>query len=249
MTISNGKRRQIGQSSMKQGIKHMRNKRWKEFQKRTGECYLNLAETKKDISCWNRAFDILKEIVAEERDHEPGYGTELYLLDEGTDYQYDVQGWLEDYLDEVDMQEEYGKLVEVCDELLGMFRWEEWRPSDIKFRKASALGALGKNEAASAFCKKWLAEEPDNIWAVTAGVYADIALRDMEAAGRLIGQYIQEETICTEENDILFAAASVYYQITGDQEKKQKIDWKLEAYDELVGEYLRGGGEEDVLVF
>ena len=47
---------------------------------------------------------------------------ELYQLDEETDYAYDIQGWLEDYLDDLDMRESKEKLLEVCDELIGMFR-------------------------------------------------------------------------------------------------------------------------------
>ncbi|MCI8789202.1 MAG: hypothetical protein HFH92_08860 [Lachnospiraceae bacterium] len=63
---------------------------------------------------------------------------ELYQLDEETDYAYDIQGWLEDYLDDLDMRESKEKLLEVCDELIGMFRWEEEKPSDIRFLKNAA---------------------------------------------------------------------------------------------------------------
>lgn len=223
----------------------MGNKKWKEFQKQTEACYLNMTQVQIDSSCWHRAFDTLKGLVNEEREMQPEYGAELYMLDESTEFRYDVQGWLEDYLDEMDMQDEHEKLLEICDELLDMFRWEEWSPSDIKFRKVSALGCLGRNEAASEFCRQWLLEEPDSVWAVTASIYTAIAVRDMELAEGLIGQYIQEETSCTEENDILFSVASVYYQIAGDQEKKQQIDQKLEDYDKLVGEYLGDGIEEE----
>ena len=46
---------------------------------------------------------------------------------------HDVQGWLEDSLDDLDMRESKKKLLEVCDELIGLFRWEEEKPSDIRF--------------------------------------------------------------------------------------------------------------------
>ena len=73
---------------------------------------------------------------------------ELYQLDEETDYAYDIQGWLEDYLDDLDMRESKEKLLEVCDELIGMFRWEEEKPSDIRFLKSAALKSLGRAEEA-----------------------------------------------------------------------------------------------------
>ena len=36
------------------------------------------------------------------------------------------------------MRESKEKLLEVCDELIGMFRWEEEKPSDIRFLKNAA---------------------------------------------------------------------------------------------------------------
>ncbi len=85
---------------------------------------------------------------------------ELYQLDEETDYAYDIQGWLEDYLDDLDMRESKEELLEVCDELIGMFRWEEEKPSDIRFLKSAALKSLGRTEEAAAQSKKIGGEKP-----------------------------------------------------------------------------------------
>lgn len=84
------------------------------------------------------------------------------------------------------MREEKEKLLKTCDELLKLFHWEEDKPSDIKFLKASALSSLGRKEEAVKFCKEWLAQEPDNLVAVTANVYTLLAACDMEAAEKLI---------------------------------------------------------------
>ena len=111
----------------------MKNKKWKEFDKLSRKCYMQMAGLEEACGCWDQAFEALKAVVVDERGREPEYAPELYLLDEDTDYEYDVQGWLEDYLDDLDMREDKEKLLGVCDELVSMFCWEEDKPSDIRF--------------------------------------------------------------------------------------------------------------------
>ena len=53
---------------------------------------------------WNRCFKLLTEIISDGRAQDPDFAKELYLLDDGTDYAHDLQGWLEDYLDELDIR-------------------------------------------------------------------------------------------------------------------------------------------------
>lgn len=223
------------------------NKKWKEFQKLSEKCYLSMADAREDKECWNKAFEVLKEIIANGRNERSEYGAELYLLDEDTDYCYDVQGWLEDYLDELDVREAHEKLLEVCDELIGMFQWKEDSPSNIKFLKSSTLNAMGRKDDAAEFCRQWLADEADNVAAVAANIYADIEIQDLDAAGQLIKQHIHEETQCTEENDILFTAASTYYQVIGNKKEKERIDQALEAYEEYLEGYLMGDEDDDLM--
>ncbi|MDE6608035.1 MAG: hypothetical protein K2K54_09825 [Lachnospiraceae bacterium] len=225
----------------------MKSKKWDEFQKLTEKCYACLAGIEQDRGCWQEAFAVLKEIITEVRSRRPEYFAELYQLDEETDYRYDVEGWLEGYLDEVDMQEEHEKTLEVCDELLGMFRWEEEKPSNIKFLKALALGNLGRNEGALQFCRQWMAEEPDNIMAVAANIYIDIKSHAYEDAEKLIKQHIQEETRCTEENDILFTAASAFYKASGNKEEQKRMERALQEYEDYLEKYLTGMDEDDLL--
>lgn len=227
----------------------MKNKKWKEFGKLTGKCYLDMANAVDDASCWQKAYETLKEIIADERSNQPGYEGELYQLDEETDYNYDVQGWLEDYLDELEMNEEHEKLLKVCDELLGMFQWKEDSPSDIKFMKSSTLRAMGRTNDAAVFCRQWLEDAPDDICAVTANIYADIDIQDLEAAESLIKQYIGEEVQCTEENDILFTAASQYYEKSGNKKEKKRIDRELNAYEKELKKFFMGEEDDDEVMW
>ena len=112
------------------------------------------------------------------------------MLDEATDYKYDISEWLEDCLDEIDMREEYEVLFCMCDTLLSLFSWPDYTGSDLKFRKSCVLEALGRKNEAVSFCCKWFEKEPENIMAATAYVYALIGAKEYETAEKLIHQFI-----------------------------------------------------------
>jgi len=44
----------------------MKNKKWKQFEKLTEQCYMNMIGADKDGICWEKAFELLMEIVREE---------------------------------------------------------------------------------------------------------------------------------------------------------------------------------------
>ena len=90
------------------------NKLWKKFDGLTQTCYSNMAQGISDIDAWNAGFDLLKEIISNGRTENPDFAKELYLLDDETDYSYDVQGWLEDYLDELKKNKNFAKSIKVA---------------------------------------------------------------------------------------------------------------------------------------
>lgn len=216
----------------------MKNARWKKFNKLSEKCYIAMSKGEEGHESWDQAYENLKEIVADERSRQPEYAAELYLLDDLTDYEYAIQEWVEDYLDELDMGEDEEKLLKVCNELLGMFCWEEDSPSYIKFLKSSALNALGRTDEAAEFCKEWLEEEPDNLEAVAANVYALLGIQDMETAESLIKQHIHEDMECTDENDILFEAAVAYYKKSGNKEEMKRLDKAREEFNKLLDQFF-----------
>ncbi len=213
----------------------MLKKMWKNFEKLTEKCYANMVGAEKDWNCWIQAFVLLKEIVIEERKDNPNYAPQLELLDDVTDYKYDIQGWLEDCLDEIDMREEYEVLLKMCNDLLSLFAWPEYTGSDIKLRKSVMLSKLGNSKEAVRFCKDWLKKEPENIVAATANAYAFIDVGEFEEAEKLVDSYIGDKNNCSDETYIMFTAASLLYEVTERGEEKTQIEKALEEYDEYVG--------------
>ena len=216
----------------------MQNKKWKKFEKLTDKCFLNLAGLGKDGKCWVQTFELLKEIVLEERKNNPAFAPELELLDDATDYEYDIQGWVEDCLDEIDMRGESETLLNMCNDLLNLFSWPEYTGSDIKFRKMSALSQLGKYKEAARYCKEWVQKEPENIIAAAAGVYAYMGTEEYGEAEKLVDQFIIDKTECSEENDIMFTAASKLYGAMGKRKEKKQIDKAMKEYEEYLEKYM-----------
>lgn len=214
------------------------NKKWKSFQKLTEKCYENMIGAEEDDSCWQNGFELLKELVLEERKTDPQFAPELELLDDATDYRFDIEGWLEDCLDEMDMREDHAVLLRMCDDLLKLFTWSEYTGSDLKFRKVGALNALGKVQKAAEFCDKWIEKESENIVAATAGVYAYMKNSEQNKARKLIEKFIPDGMICCDDNDIMFTAASRFYEKVGDTKKHEQMEEALEAYDQKLEAYF-----------
>lgn len=222
----------------------MRNKKWKKFSSLTGKCYSNMIGVEEDAGCWEQAFDLLREIVLEERQKTPGFALELEQLEEATEYEYDIEGWLEDCLDEIDMREEKVLLLKMCDNLLSLFSWPEYTGSDLKFRKTTALCELGRGSEAAKYCREWIKKEPENVTAATAGVYAFIETEEFDAAEELVERFILDRSNCTEENDIMFTAASKLYETTGKSKEKKQMEDALEKYDQYLEKYFTGSDDE-----
>lgn len=223
----------------------MNNRNWKKFGRLTEECYANMIGASSDWHCWIKAFDQFKESILEERQTDPGFAPDIYTADDVTDFEYDIQGWLEDCLDTVDMKKEYGLLLKLCDDLIGLFDGEDDASSDVRFRKVSALVSLGRNDEAAQYCRKWIMKEPENIAAAVAGVYALISTAEYDDAEKLILGFIPEGTECDEETFPMFAAALKFYNATGDNKNAKKVDEALEEYDRQLGDWINDTDSAD----
>ena len=192
----------------------------------------------KDASCWTQAFERLKEIILEERKANPEFAPELEQIDDATDFALDIQSWLEDCLDEIDMREDYETLLMMCDDLLDLFSWPEYTDSDINFRKAIVLQNLNRTAEAVTFCEQWLDKEPVNIVAATAKVYALLSAKKYNEAGKLVDRFIPDKSECDDDNEIMFAAASKLYEFTGNKKAKKEVDTATNKYDKMLEEYF-----------
>ena len=56
---------------------------------------------------------------------------------------------------------------------------------------------------------------------------------------------------CSDENDIIFTAASKFYEAIGNRKAKKQIDKALKDYDKYLEQYFQGmeDEEDDILCF
>lgn len=218
---------------------------WKQFKDLTSKCYLSMVRPDIEMGVWDEAFQVLVKIVKTGRERDDHFAPELYYLDDITDYQCAVGDWLEDYLREVDMREQYERLQAVCEQLLNLFEWKEESSVDLKFRMAAALGAQGKNDEAVAFCEAWYEEDLNSMLSATALIYAKLGAQDLEGAGEIVANYIAEDTVCTEENYIMCSAAMLLYQVNGNEQAAKRMSETIQAYEKEVEAEFEGMDEEN----
>lgn len=215
-------------------------KLWKKFDSLTAECYMTMVQPVAGMEVWDKSYDLLLTIISQGREADAAFAPELYCLDADTDYGFDVEGWLEDYLDELDMAGRYADLESVCRRLLSLFDWKEENPSDLYFRISASLREQGKKEESLEYCEDWYKKDRDNAAAATALIYARTDVKDWAGAEEIVKKYITDDTVCTDENDIIFTAASALYKACKKKEAGKRIDKALDMYDKEIEKYLMG---------
>ena len=69
------------------------NRQWKKYDQLMEKCYLGMAGRGTDINGWNDCFDVLIQIIENERESNPDFGRELDLLDDDDDVQAVYHNW------------------------------------------------------------------------------------------------------------------------------------------------------------
>lgn len=217
---------------------------WKKFDKLSGDCYSNMISSTPDKSVWDKAFDELIAVIESERKVNPDFAGELYQVDDETEFEHDVSGFLEDYMDELDMYKMYERLYEVCKTLLGMFHWVEDEPTDIRFILSKALKGQGKIGEAVAFCEKWHLEavknQSEEAGQVSAAalVYAQTDAGELAGAEKTVKEYLSDDAKCCEENEIIWRAAVRLYEAMGEKEKAKRMRKSMEKYEDEVDKMM-----------
>ncbi len=213
-------------------------KLWKRFSRFTEQGYCNMISGGKDNSVWHKAFHTLVKAIEEERSKNPDFGKELFQVDDETDFEYGVEDWLLDYLDELEMWKMNDKRYKVCEKIISLFAWEEQSPADYRFQMASALDAQGKVDEAVAFCEKWHEENPEEDLSTVALIYAKANAKDYDGAEQLVEKYIPKGEECTEDNELVYRAAVRLYEAKGDKKTAAQMKESLEKYEEEVDQEL-----------
>lgn len=213
------------------------NKSWKKFNKLSEECCKAMESGKSGTEIWDRTFEAFTEAVRIQKELTPDFTDDFYEMEDKLDYKIDVEGWLEDYLDELTVGNMNDKVIEVCSRIISMFKWEKDSPAEFRFQIAGALGSQGKYEEVWQYCSEWYRAEPDHILAAAAYVYAGLGVKRLPEAEEVIQRYIDDDTRCDDENDIMFTAAETFYRVAGNSEKLERIRKRMEEYEEELEDF------------
>ncbi len=206
--------------------------KWKKFDQGADECYTGMITGKPGISTWVKTFHILRSILEELKQAETEFPRTLEALEDATEWKHDFSGWLDDFLSELDMHEQYRQLLDAAEYLLKIFDWSEGDELDLRFHKAQCLWELGKAEKAYEFCKRWINSEPENEQAKAAYVYACIHMGNYQEAWDFVDDVMPKWDICDEDAFVFYMAVDRLCDATGDGEKKEKIQKLIEECDE-----------------
>ena len=139
---------------------------WERFAELTARCY-KAAENENTLNaCWNDAFDALMEIVAIKRGEDSSFARELGDMDTLTDFKFNIEGLILDYLDKLWEAGDYETICTNGDKIISIFDWRVESSSAIRTRVINALIKIGKRDEAMQYCLEWIEAEPEDVNAV-----------------------------------------------------------------------------------
>ena len=140
-----------------------RDPEWERFAELTARGYKAAENGNTLNACWNDAFDALMEIVAVKRGEDSGFARELGDMEKLTDFKFNIEGLILDYLDKLWEAGDYEKLCTSSDRIISMFDWRVESSSAIRIRVVNALVKMGKKDEAVQYCMEWIKAEPEDV--------------------------------------------------------------------------------------
>ena len=214
---------------------------WKQYDEITLQCYIDSTKNEYSQERWDEAFRLLADIFARAKAETPEVLTDLADFEASIDYQYDISGWLTEYLDGLAEGQQFEKIVEACQYIIETFQWEKDSPAEYRYRLTAAMVAQKKVTEALVYCKVWYEQESDSPVAASALIELLTITEQFDKAEEILQKFITEETVCDVETEGLFSIASYLYERSGDEAKKASIDSRMASYaaqlEELMSKY------------
>ena len=220
-------------------------KEWKTFEKYYELCSMYMIGAYKDSSCYDKSYSEFKRVLEQQRSINPQYGLTIDDLEEITEDEHDFFFFIEDYLDFLEMNKSYQKLLDVCEELCELFKNDDALIDEINSYKSIAFGSMGKNKENVEFCKTWLKQDKENIRAATLLVRALTDNRSYDEALELAMNYIDDVNECHEHNEIMFRALADLYKAMGKKKEMRKLNKVIKEYEDYIDEQFLNALEED----
>lgn len=221
---------------------------WKKYDELTLQCYIDSTKNEYSQQRWDEAYRVLTEIFARAKEETPEAMEELMEFESSIDYQYDIGGWLEEYLDHLVEEQRFEEIVDVCQNIIETFQWKKDNPAEYRYRLVAAMVAQKKATEALVYCKVWYEQEDDNPVSASAFIEMLTVTEQFDKAEEILEKFINEDTVCDAQTENLFSIASYLYDRSGQAEKKASIDTRIEQYAAQL-EQLMNRFEQQNLAF
>lgn len=199
------------------------------------KCHLSsIAQETADLKEWKNAFDLLVQVINEEREAEPLFSEEFEMLTEATGCDYDFCEILEEYFDFLEEKEAWEEVIASAETMMDLFAWTRVKPSEYMFRKGNALQKMNRLDEARAFGSQWLKEYPKDLYAAASNVFLLISMNQIDEAKAITEEYLGEDLICDKTTDTFFMAAYRLYELTDNIHAKQRVEKKMAEYNALL---------------
>ena len=179
------------------------------------------------IMPWEKAWKIVRDRVKN-----ADMPLEISEVDEATDYEYDLGGWLSDMMVSYQRMGDEEKCICFCKEVLQTFAWKKESPAMFKRCIGECLMTLGKTEEGDKWYEEWLGSEWDPDAAI-AGTFYWMARRNYGKAEQILDR-ILEESEGTADYDGFYRSAAVFYRQMGKEKKAEAFDRMEEEYAERL---------------
>lgn len=174
--------------------------------------------------CWLEAWDKTKENV-----NQAEIRLGISAVDEATDYEYDIGGWLYEMELELFNAKAHEICIQFCHEVLDTFVWEYDDYGGFKAAIGESLNALGRRDEGKKWFEDWLEQEPHHPEAINGYAMSLAEEGKAKEAYRLVDQELGDGP-CTMENEALFHSA---VQLT----KALGMEDRLSYYKEQIGKF------------
>lgn len=219
---------------------------WKKYDEITLQCYIDSTKNEYSQERWDEAYSVLNEIFMKAKAEKPENMAELMDFEESIDYQYDINGWLGEYLDHLAEEQLFEQTVDVCQNIIETFDWKKDSPAEYRYRLVAAMVAQKKATEALVYCKVWYEQEEDNPVAASAFIEMLTVTEQFDKAEEVLNKFITEDTVCDVQNENLFSIASYLYERSGQEEKKDSIDARMLSYVAQLEDLMSRFGQQDL---
>ena len=141
--------------------------------------------------------------------------------------------------------ERYEEGINLWQDILGTFRWEDNDDGQLKGAIGEALAGLGKKEEMTEHFSLWEKKNPASLVRMNSHLLALEKIGDWNTAKDRVEEYLKtvDSDELYDDKDLLYQRAVEIYHALGDEEKADHYSQKLESLEEEMKKWVDNGEE------